>query len=138
MNGSEDEHTQESDNATENDGEETKSSSPETSTTFHSEDLCEHCENPNVYGIYIMKCPKCFLHDSNKIWLYVITRSKRREITSKRAFFGVTIVEQLHTKLRRRWKPIFIPPLKRRTKTRINSHPFQIAVYFVLFVIGFQ
>ena len=47
-----------------------------------------------------------------------ITRSPRREITSKRAFFGVTIVEQLHTKKRRRWKPI--PPLKRRTKKRIN------------------
>ena len=51
---------------------------------------------------------------------YAITRSPRREITSKRAFFGVTIVEQLHTKKRRRWKPIFIPPLKRRTKKRIN------------------
>ena len=49
---------------------------------------------------------------------YAITRSRRREITSKRAFFGVTIVEQLHTKKRRRWKPI--PPLKRRTKKRIN------------------
>ena len=51
---------------------------------------------------------------------YAITRSPRREITSKRAFFGATIVEQLHTKKRRRWKPIFIPPLKRRTKKRIN------------------
>ena len=49
-----------------------------------------------------------------------VTRSPRREITSKRAFFGVTIVEQLHTKKRRRWKPIIIPPLKRRTKKRIN------------------
>ena len=93
VNGNEDEDTQVINNDTENDSEETESSSPETSTTFHSEDLCEHCENPNVYGIYIMKCPKCFLHDSNKIWLYVITRSKRREITSKRAFFGVTIVD---------------------------------------------
>ena len=51
---------------------------------------------------------------------YAITRSPRREITSKRAFFGVMIVEQLHTKKRRRWKPIFIPSLKRRTKKRIN------------------
>ena len=48
---------------------------------------------------------------------YSITRSPRREITSKRAF---TIVEQLHTKKRRRWKPIFIFLLKRRTKKRIN------------------
>ena len=51
---------------------------------------------------------------------YAITRSPRREITSKRAFFGVKIVEQLHTKKRRRWKLIIIPPLKRRTKKRIN------------------
>ena len=51
---------------------------------------------------------------------YAITRSPRREITSKTAFFGVTIVEQLHTKARRRWKPIFIPLLKRRTKMMIN------------------
>ena len=49
-----------------------------------------------------------------------VTRSPRRGITSKRAFFGVTIVEQLHTKKRRRWKLIIIPPLKRRTKKRIN------------------
>ena len=138
VNGSEDEHTQESNNATENDSEETKSSSPETSTTFHSENLCEHCEKSSVYGIFIIRCPKCFLHDSYKIWLYMITRSKRREITSRRVFFGVTIVEQLHTKLGRRWKPIFILLLKRGTKKTINSHPFQITVYFIVFVIGFQ
>ena len=70
--------------------------------------------------------------------LYAITRSPRREITSKRAFFGVTIVEQLHTKTPRRWKPIFIPLLNRRTKKRINFHSFQIAVYLTLFVTGFQ
>ena len=51
---------------------------------------------------------------------YSITRSPRREITSQRAFFGVTIVEQLYTKKRRRWKPIFIPPLQRRPKKKIN------------------
>ena len=50
-------------------------------------------------------------------------------MTSKRAFYGVTIVEQLHTKTRRRWKPIFISRLQRRTKRRINFYPFQIAVY---------
>ena len=52
--------------------------------------------------------------------LYAITRSSRREITTKRAFFGVTIAEQLHTKTRRRWKPISVPLLKRRTKKRVN------------------
>ena len=66
-NGVEAEGTQESDNDTENDSEETESSSPETSTTIHSENLWEHCENSNVYGTLIMKCPKCFWHDYYKI-----------------------------------------------------------------------
>ena len=66
-NGVEAEGTQESDNDTENDSQETKSSSPETSTTFHSKSLCEHCENSNVYGTLIKKCPKCFWHDYYKI-----------------------------------------------------------------------
>ena len=56
-NGVEAEGTQESDNDTENDSQETESSSPETSTTFHSKSPCEHCENSNVYGTLIMKCP---------------------------------------------------------------------------------
>ena len=42
---------------------ETESSSTETSTTFHSENPCKHCEISNVYGTLIMKCPKCFWHD---------------------------------------------------------------------------
>ena len=67
VNGSKDEDTQGSDNDTENDSEETENSSPETSTTIHSENLCEHCENSNVYGTLIMKCPKCFWHDYYKI-----------------------------------------------------------------------
>ena len=66
-NGNETEGTQESDNDTENDSEETESSSPETSTTFHSKSPCEHCENSNVYSTLIMKCPKCFWHDNYKI-----------------------------------------------------------------------
>ena len=66
-NGVEAEGTQESDNDTENDSQETESSSPETSTTFHSKRPCEHCENSNVYGTLIMKCPKCFWHDYYKI-----------------------------------------------------------------------
>ena len=47
-NGVEAEGTQESDNDTENDSQETESSNPETSTTFHSKSPCEHCENSNV------------------------------------------------------------------------------------------
>ena len=63
-NGSEAEDTQESDNDTENDREETESNSHETSTTFHSKNPCEHCENSNVYGTLIMKCPNWSWHDS--------------------------------------------------------------------------
>ena len=107
--------TQESDNNTENDSQETESSSPETSTTFHSEDPCEHCENSNVYGALIMKCPKCSLHDNHKFCLmrYVITRSPREKL--HQIIFGVTTVEK-NTKTRIRWKPIFILFLKRITK----------------------
>ena len=54
-------------NDAENDSEETESSSPETSTTFHSKSPCEHCENSNVYSTLIMKCPKCFRRDNYKI-----------------------------------------------------------------------
>ena len=66
VNGSEAEDTQESDD-TENDSEETESNSSETTTTFHSENPCEHCENSNVWRTLIMKCPKCSWHDSYKI-----------------------------------------------------------------------
>ncbi|CAH3175164.1 unnamed protein product [Porites lobata] len=48
-NGVEAEGTQESDNDTENDSQETESSSPETSTAFHSKRPVEHCENSIVY-----------------------------------------------------------------------------------------
>ena len=41
----EDEGTQESENDTENDSQETERSSLEKSTTVHSENPCEHCEN---------------------------------------------------------------------------------------------
>ena len=47
-NSGEAEGTQESDNDTENDSQETESCSLETSTTFHSNSPCEHCENSNV------------------------------------------------------------------------------------------
>ena len=55
---SETEDTQESDNDTENESEETESNRPETSTTCHSENPCEHCENSNEYGTLIMTCRK--------------------------------------------------------------------------------
>ena len=74
-NGVEAEGIQENDNDTENDSQETESSSPETSTTFHSKSPCEHCENSNVYGTLIMKCPKCFWHDYYKICPTVYMRS---------------------------------------------------------------
>ena len=87
MNGSEDEDTQESDNDTENDSEETDSSNPETSSTIHSENLCEHCENSNVYGTLIMKCPKCFWHDYSKI---MRSPDPRGEILHKRGLSSVS------------------------------------------------
>ena len=34
---------------------------------IHSKSPCEHCENSNVCGTLIMKCPKCFWHDYYKI-----------------------------------------------------------------------
>ena len=60
--------SQENYNDTENDhSQETESSSLETSTTFHSENPCEHCEKSKVYGTLIMNCPNCFWHDYYKI-----------------------------------------------------------------------
>ena len=54
-------------NDIENDhNQETESSSLETSTTFHSENPCEHCENSKVYRTLIMKCRNCFWHDYYK------------------------------------------------------------------------
>ena len=58
-NDNEAEDTHESDNDTEKDSQKRESSNPETSTTFHSKSHCEYCENFNVYGALIMKCPEC-------------------------------------------------------------------------------
>ena len=80
-NGSEAEDTQESDNDTENDSEETEGNSHETSTTFHSENPCEHCENSNVYGKLIINVLIALGTIHKGFFLYVITRSPRREIT---------------------------------------------------------
>ena len=66
-NGSEAEDTQESDNDTETDSQKRESSNPETSTTFHSKSPSEYCENFNVYGTLIMKCPRCSWHDDYNI-----------------------------------------------------------------------
>ena len=90
--------TQESDNDTENDSQEAENSSPETSTTFLSKSPCEHCENSNVYGTLIMKCPKCFWHDYYKICPICDHQIPEGRNYIKRAFFGVTIAEQLYTK----------------------------------------
>ena len=114
------EDNQESDNDTENDSQETESSSLETSTFFYPKSLCEHCENSDVYGTLILKCPKCFWHDFYKICSICDHQIPEERVTPKSAFFDITIAEQLHTNTRRRWKPISTPLLKRRTKTRIN------------------
>ena len=58
--------SEECENDSENDSQETERSSHEKSTTFHSENPCEHWENSNVYMTLIMKCPKCFWHDYYK------------------------------------------------------------------------
>ena len=118
-NGSEAKDIQESDNDTENDSQGTENSSPETSTTFHSESPCEHCENSNVYGTLIVKCPKCSCHD-----YYKICPICNHQIPKERNYIKEGFL-QCHdcgarTKTRRRWKPISNPILKRRTKKRIN------------------
>ena len=62
-NDSEAEGTQRAKTTMKTGSQETETSSLEKSTTFHSENPCEHCENSNVYGTLIMKCPKCFWQD---------------------------------------------------------------------------
>ena len=89
-------------------------------TTVRKQNIVEHCENSKCTEYWSWNVLSAFGTITTRFVRYAITRSLRREITSKRAFFGVTTVEQLHTKKRGRWKPIFIPPLKRRTKKRIN------------------
>ena len=102
----------------------------------HSILLCEHCENSNVYSTLIMKCPKCFWHDNYKISLICDHQIPEERNYIKEGFLRCHIVEQLHTKTPRRWKPIFSHLLKKRTRKRTNFHPFQIAVYLTLFVTG--
>ena len=99
-NGVEAEGTQESDNDTENDSQETESSSPETSTTFHSKRPCEHCENSNVYGTLIMKCPKFFWHDYYKICPICDHQDSRGEKLQERGLSSVSRLWSSYTQQR--------------------------------------
>ena len=121
-NGVEAEDTQESDNDTENDSQEIESSNPETSTTFHSKSPCEHCENSNVYGTLIMKCPKCFWHD-----YYKSSPICDHQIPEKRNYIKEGFL-RCHG----------CGAIKGRTKMSINFSFLQIAVYLTLFVTVFQ
>ena len=105
-NGSEAEDTQESDD-TENDSQQRKSSSPETSTTSHSDSPCELCENSNLCGILIMKCPKCSWHD-----YYKICPICDHQIPEERNYIKEGFLR----------------------RGLINFHSFQIALYLILFV----
>ena len=136
--GSEDEETQESDNNTKNDSEETESSSPETSTTIHSENLCEHCENSNVYGTLIMKCTKCSGHDYYKICPICNHQIPEERNYIKEDFLWYHDCGAITHKNAKTLETYFIPLLKSRTKKRINFYHFQIAVYLTLLVVGFQ
>ena len=137
-NGFEDD-SQESYNDTESDhSQETESSSLETSTTFQSENPCEHCENSKVYGTLIMKCPNCFWRDYYKICPICDHQIPRRVITSKRDFFGVTIVLAITHKKAKTLRPIFIPPLKRRTKKIINFSSLSSRCVFYSFCHWFS
>ena len=137
-NSSEAEGTQESENDSENDSQETERSSQEKSTTFHSENPCEHCENSNVYGTLIMKCPKCFWHDYYKICPICDHQIPEERNYIKEGFLRCHDCGAIIHKTRRRWKPISLPLLKRRTRKRnIYFHSFQMAVYFSLFAIVF-
>ena len=111
VNGNEDEDTQERDSDTENDSEERESSSPETSITIHSENLCEHCENSNVYGTLIMKYPKCFWHDYYKICPICDHQIPEERNYIKDGFLRCHDCGAITHKTRRRWKPIFISRL---------------------------
>ena len=69
--------------------EKTESNSHETSTTFHSENPCEHCENSNVYGKLIINVLIALGTIHKRFVLHVITRSPRREITWKTGLSSV-------------------------------------------------
>ena len=95
-NGSEAEETQESDN----DSEETESVSSEKTTIFHSKNPCEHCENSNVYGTLIMKCPKCCRHDYYKICSICDHQIPEDRNNIKEGFFSMSRLWSDHTQKR--------------------------------------
>ena len=109
-NGVEAEGTQESDNDTENDSQETESSSPETSTTFHSKRPCEHCENSNVYGTLIMKSIKCFRHDYYKICLICDHQIPEGRKTHERGLSSVSRLWSSYTQKREDIRNQFLFP----------------------------
>ena len=126
-NGVEAEGTQESDYDTENGSQETESSSPETSTTFHSKSPFEDCKNSNVHGTVIMKCPKCFWQDYYKICPIRDHQIPEGRNYIKEGFLRCHDCGAITHKTPRRWKPISIPLLKRKTKKmRIHlSFPYK-------------
>ena len=91
-------------------------------TTTVRKQRIEQCENTKVYRALITKCPNCFWHDYYKICpRNMRSPDPRGEKLHQRGLSSVSrLWSNLHRKKRRRWKPIFIPPLKRRTKKRIN------------------
>ena len=122
---------------TENDSQEIEGSSTETSTTFHSENPCEHCENSNVYGTLIMKCPKCFWHDYYKICPICDHQIPEERNYIKEGFLrchdcGSTTHKNAKTLETRQF---LFPILKRRTNLMIDfsslSNCYNIILFFL-------
>ena len=87
-----------------------------------------------LYGALIIECPKSCWHDSYKICPIYDQQIPEERNNMKKGFLRCHDCGAITHKTRRRWKPLFISPLKRRTKKMINFHPFHIAVYLTLFV----
>ena len=118
-NGSGAEGAQESENDSENDSQETESSSPETSTTFHSKRPCEHCENSNVYWTLIMKCPKCFWNVYYKSYLfYMRSPDSRGEKLHQRGLSSVSRLWSDYTQKRKDVGNQFLCPFLRGERGR--------------------
>ena len=74
----------------------------------------------NVYGTLITKCPKCFWHDYYNICPICDHLIPEKMNCTKEGFLRCNSCGAITHKTRKRWKPISIPLLKRRTKERIN------------------
>ena len=94
-----------------NDSEKTESNSHETSTTFHSENPCEHYENSNVYGKLIINVLIALGTIHKRFVLYVITRSPRREITWKTRLSSAPRLWSNNTQKREHVENHFLFPL---------------------------